>query len=319
MSICTPARRTAMTVSRRSAVGSSENATTTRSTSCSRTISSRRSGGPSTGTSSEVGAHPPRRGVDEADQPDAVLAVLHQLARDELADVAGADDHRVLDVRRAAMEHGPGDRAADGDEGDRERPERDELDQARVGEMGERRSDEQEPGADGDHHEHRGQVVDRRVVGALVVAVVQAEELGRDQPGRQRHQERGHLERQREPVALPAGCAVAGPRRRPSRARARRRSAQTSARVSWERPRRTAGALTTSGGASRERPSTLGLRCVIVWWCGSSPSFHQTLRAGACHLQTRPDVPPTGRHLALRPVRRRDRFADRRCPGTLAS
>ena len=53
---------------------------------------------PSTGTS--------RRGparsscglrVDEADEVDPVLAVLEELARDELAHVAGADDHRVLE------------------------------------------------------------------------------------------------------------------------------------------------------------------------------------------------------------------------------
>ena len=45
--------------------------------------------------------------VDESEDVDAVLGVLGELAVDELADPAGADDHRVLDVRQPA----PGERS----------------------------------------------------------------------------------------------------------------------------------------------------------------------------------------------------------------
>ena len=40
--------------------------------------------------------------VDDADEADAVLGVQEVLACDQLADVAAADDDRVLDVGRAA-------------------------------------------------------------------------------------------------------------------------------------------------------------------------------------------------------------------------
>src|SRR5256885_16139431 len=39
-----------------------------------------------------------RLGIDETDEVDAVLRVLEDLATDELADVSGSDDHRVLEV-----------------------------------------------------------------------------------------------------------------------------------------------------------------------------------------------------------------------------
>ena len=58
---------------------------------------------------------------------EAVLGMLEELLRDQLADVAGADDERVLLVRVGA----PGERAprdaADGDEQDRRGPEGEEL------------------------------------------------------------------------------------------------------------------------------------------------------------------------------------------------
>ena len=45
--------------------------------------------------------------VDEADEPDPVLGMLLELAGDQLADVAGADDDRVLHVDRAAARNRP--------------------------------------------------------------------------------------------------------------------------------------------------------------------------------------------------------------------
>ena len=43
-----------------------------------------------------------RIGIDEADDVDAVLLVLEKLPRDQLADVARADDDGVLNERGAA-------------------------------------------------------------------------------------------------------------------------------------------------------------------------------------------------------------------------
>ena len=48
--------------------------------------------------------------VDEPDEIDAVLVVVEDLARGQLADVAGADDDRVLQVRRAPVARAAGDR-----------------------------------------------------------------------------------------------------------------------------------------------------------------------------------------------------------------
>ena len=50
----------------------------------------------------EVVSQDARAAVDEPDEIDAVLGMLEELAADELADVAGADDECVLDVRAAA-------------------------------------------------------------------------------------------------------------------------------------------------------------------------------------------------------------------------
>ncbi len=42
-------------------------------------------------------------GIDEADEVDPVLRMLEELAADQLADVPGADDDRVLEVREPAV------------------------------------------------------------------------------------------------------------------------------------------------------------------------------------------------------------------------
>ena len=67
----------------------------------------------------------PRHGVDEADEVDPVLGVLEELARDELADVAGADDDRVLEVGELMPAGGTRRDACERDGDDREQPERD--------------------------------------------------------------------------------------------------------------------------------------------------------------------------------------------------
>ena len=58
--------------------------------------------------------------VDEADEVEPVFGVLAQLLRDQLPDVAGADDDRVLHVGEMAPGHAARDRPADRDGGDRE-------------------------------------------------------------------------------------------------------------------------------------------------------------------------------------------------------
>ena len=50
------------------------------------------------GEMTEVGSPFLRIAVDQPDEVDPVLGMLEQLAGNELADVPGTDDHRVLQV-----------------------------------------------------------------------------------------------------------------------------------------------------------------------------------------------------------------------------
>ena len=132
--------------------------------------------------------------VDEADEVDAVLGVLQQLARHLLADVPGADDRacsgrtRPVPADARARSCGrPGRarsraarRAAASGSSDR-----------RTQHVGER---EEHPRADRDHVEDAEEVVDRRVVGALLVARVQAVEAREHDPDRQRQREEKDLD-----------------------------------------------------------------------------------------------------------------------------
>ena len=102
--------------------------------------------------------------VDEADEVEAVLGVAQELARDALADVARADDDRVLQVERVPAADRARDRAGEHDEEDREDPEADRLPEARVGEAGDAQHDERHPGPDRDDVEDADDVVGGRVV-----------------------------------------------------------------------------------------------------------------------------------------------------------
>ena len=64
-------------------------------------------GRPDEGKVLELGPTWPRARVDEADEVDAVLRVLEELSRRELADIAGTDDDRVLKVERTASRKRP--------------------------------------------------------------------------------------------------------------------------------------------------------------------------------------------------------------------
>ena len=82
---------------------------------------------PENGQVSEVTALLPRVGIDEADEVDVVLGMLEEFATDQLADLAGPDDHRVLDVRRLPASECPGSRPRCGDRNEGEEPERRQL------------------------------------------------------------------------------------------------------------------------------------------------------------------------------------------------
>jgi len=132
--------------------------------------------------------------VDEPDQPHAVFGMLEELSADHLADRSCADDDGVLDIGREPT--GEGTRAAPRQRHrhDREQPERRKLLLIRVGEAGHPGEREEPPGADRDKMEHAGDLVDRRVVGPLVVVVVEPVELRPDHPDRERAGEDEGLE-----------------------------------------------------------------------------------------------------------------------------
>jgi uracil-DNA glycosylase len=120
------------------------------------------------------------------------------LPRGELPDVVGADDDRVLEVR----DRSPAVRARGGpgghDEGDRARPEDEELHEVGPREIRQPRARQEEPHADRDEVEDAGQVVHRRVVGPLLVPVVEPVELRADDPDGKRGEEEQRLEAARE-------------------------------------------------------------------------------------------------------------------------
>ena len=68
-----------------------------------------------------------RSSVDEADHVDPVLGMLEELARDQLTDPAGADDHRVVDVRQTTVTERARHDAAERERHKRDGPEDAEL------------------------------------------------------------------------------------------------------------------------------------------------------------------------------------------------
>ena len=71
----------------------------------------------------EAGTAIARRVVDETDQVDPVLRVMKKLARDELTDVAGADDDRVLEVHQPVADARPYCRTSRDEQHYRKQPE----------------------------------------------------------------------------------------------------------------------------------------------------------------------------------------------------
>ena len=133
-SICTGKARSWRSSTSSSSTGSLENAMITRSTSRLLTTSASRSGSAEDGqVFGQVAAPGLRLPIDESDDVQSILRVLDQLAGDQLTDLAGAQDQRVLDVGAGppaqATRHGP----HEGQGADRERPEGDQRIDAGVG------------------------------------------------------------------------------------------------------------------------------------------------------------------------------------------
>ena len=136
--------------------------------------------------------------IDEADQVDAVFGMLEQLAGDQLPDVSSANDDRVLEVRdvppliaRAPTRSIDTNAIASA------------QNTTSFGMVGWRRpvsrvEDVEGPDGHRDHVEDAGEVVDRRVVGALFVLVVEAVQLRDEHPRRDGGDERDDLVRRVE-------------------------------------------------------------------------------------------------------------------------
>src|SRR5688572_16865391 len=98
--------------------------------------------------------------------------MLFDLVGEQIRDVTRADDDDILDVRALAATN----RAARGtqkrDERDGEQPEDDESGQIRIREIEDVRDDEEAPRPQRDDLEDSHNVVDRGVIGALLVTVI---------------------------------------------------------------------------------------------------------------------------------------------------
>ena len=127
--------------------------------------------------------------VDEADEIDSVLRMLEQLASDELADVAGAHDDGVLEVENAAPAECSGDPAGERDEQDSGEREEGELGEGRLGdaEEPERRGDQ--PQASRRDVEDTNDVVERGVIGTLLIALIKTMEVEEHDPEGNAHGE----------------------------------------------------------------------------------------------------------------------------------
>ena len=99
--------------------------------------------------------------VHEADEVEAVLGMLAELLRDELAHVSRADDYRVLDVGEVLPRNPARDRSARRDADDGEQPEAEQAREARVGTVRDRGEGEEQPAPDRDEMEDADEVVGR--------------------------------------------------------------------------------------------------------------------------------------------------------------
>ena len=116
-------------------------------------------GSPEQGEITESRVPLARARIDEAHDVGSVLGVVEQLAGDELAHLAGADDHGVLAVAAVPLAERAGDGAKQRDEADRARPEEQQARNVRVRQARQPGEHEDEPGTNRDEHEDADEVV----------------------------------------------------------------------------------------------------------------------------------------------------------------
>ena len=141
--------------------------------------------------------------VDEAEQVDSVLGVLTELVGHELADVAGPDDDRVLEIGDRATAERASESTGARHEHDSREPERDLTLERRIGKPGRLGGDEEHPGPHRHEMENAEQVIGGRVVGSLLVGVVEPVEASSDEPQRHGREEDQDLRRVAHGVRLP--------------------------------------------------------------------------------------------------------------------
>ena len=181
----------------------------TRSTSRLLTTSASRSGPPRMAEAfGQVASAALGLAVDEADNVESVLRVFDQLSGDQLSDLAGAQDQRVLYIRTGppaeATRDGPHQRQG----ADRDRPERDQCIDARAecARQDVRRRAVPIPRLSRGRTPARCR---RRSSGrVLLIGAIQALEPGHRQPARQRGTEDKHLFRGAKAPASPQKTVV---------------------------------------------------------------------------------------------------------------
>src|SRR5579862_9423344 len=133
--------------------------------------------------------------------------MLNDLARDELSDVAGADDDRVLSVARMTSTRRACHASAECDEDRCGTPEQREFLHRRVDRAGQRGEKVKQPREDRHELEDGDELIDRRMVCPLLVAVVEPAELGGENPEREHCRGDADLGRLAEPIEAVATSA----------------------------------------------------------------------------------------------------------------
>jgi hypothetical protein len=119
--------------------------------------------------------------------------VLEELPSRELADVAGTDDDRVLEVERTPSRCGAGNAPPDRYEHDRKEPEGDKSRNVVRDPHGPCRH-KVEPRAQRYEMKDADELVNRGMVNVLFVTLIKAVELGRNDPHRDRQEQQPELD-----------------------------------------------------------------------------------------------------------------------------
>ncbi len=126
--------------------------------------------------------------------------MLLDLVGEQVRDVARADDDHVLDVRALPTTDGAARGAQERDERNGEEPEHDQPPQVRVRKVENMRDDEEAPRPQRHDLEDADDVVDRGVVGSLLVTVVEAVDAREQHPERKGGEEESDLPDRRDLV-----------------------------------------------------------------------------------------------------------------------